>query len=121
MAAEARHLKGCTQVLTFPSASGALTPGEVLVIGNRVGVVSGTKPIATGEPYSLQVNGQFDMPCLSTDEPAVGALLYWDAGNNRCTTTASTHKSCGIAVHAKAAGATRVTVDLNASVASTTI
>jgi predicted RecA/RadA family phage recombinase len=121
MAAEAvlQYGGGCT--IKKASAAAAYTPGEVLVIGNRVGVVSGTKPIAIGDDYTLQTSGIFEMPVLGTDTPAEGALLYWDATNNRCTTTASTHKSAGLAVAAKASGPTRMLVDLNASVASGTI
>jgi predicted RecA/RadA family phage recombinase len=121
MAAEAVHLYGCTKTIKEFSAAAALTPGEVLVVGNRVGVVSGTKPIAIGEDYTLQMDGVFDMPILGTDTPAKGALLYWDAGNNRLTTTASTHKSAGLAVETKANGPTRIKCDLNASVASATV
>lgn len=121
MAAEAMHLYGCTKTIKKASAAGALTPGEVVVEGNRVAVVSGTKPIATGEPYTIQLDGVFQFPILGTDTPALGALLYWDAGNNRLTTTASTHKSAGLAVAAKTSGPTTIEIDLNASVASATI
>lgn len=103
------------------TAAGALSAGEVLVIGNRVGVVLGSSPIATGDAYVLGTSGVYEMTILSTDTPAEGALLYWDAGNNRLTTTASTHKSAGLAVTAKASGPTTILCDLNASVASATI
>jgi predicted RecA/RadA family phage recombinase len=103
------------------SAAGALTPGDVVVHGNRIGVVSGTKPIAVGDDYTLQVSGVFEVTILGTDTPADGALLYWDDTNKRLTTTASTHKSAGLSVGAKASGPTTHLCDLNASVASATI
>lgn len=103
------------------TASGALSAGEVIVIGNRVGVVMGSSPIASGDEYILATSGVFSVTTLGTDTPAEGALMYWDAGNNRATTTASTHKSCGLAVEAKGSGATSMLIDLNASVASGTI
>lgn len=121
MATEARYLSGGSAVQPRYAAASALTPGEVLVEGERVVVVAGSKPIASGEDYSVHVDGFFEVECLSTDTPAVGALLYWDATNNRLTTTASTHKSAGLAVRAKSSGATKAFVDLNASVASATI
>lgn len=37
---------------------------------------------------------------LASDTPAVGAPLYWDAGNSRLTTTASTHKKVGFCMNA---------------------
>jgi len=100
------------------TAGSALNPGDVVVIGSRIGVVAGSKAIASGEEYTLQVSGVFEMPVLSTDEPALGAMLYWDAGNTRLTTTASTHNTAGIAIKAKASGVARMEIDLNASVAS---
>lgn len=103
------------------TAAGALSAGEVSVIGNRVGVVMGSSPIATGDEYILATSGVFEVAILGTDTPAEGALLYWDAGNNRLTTTASTHKSAGLAVEAKGSGPTTILLDLNASVASGTI
>ena len=40
------------------------------------------------------------MNILSSDTPAVGDILYWDAGNSRLTTTASTHKKVGTCMSA---------------------
>ena len=118
---EAVYKYGPISTIKQFASAGALAAGEVLVVGNRVGVVSGSKPIAIGDDYTLQMSGVFSMTILGTDTPAVGALLYWDATNNRLTTTASTHKSAGIAVEAKASGPTTILCDLNASVASGTI
>lgn len=116
-----KYSSGAVDILKQFAASGALAAGEVLVVGGRVGVVSGSKPIAAGEDYTLQMSGVFEINCLGTDTPADGALLYWDAGNNRCTTTASTHKSAGLCVGGKASGPTKCLIDLNASVASLAI
>lgn len=118
---EAVHQYGNTQTIKKFAASAAYTPGEVLVEGERVGVVSGTKPIAIGDDYTLMTDGVFLMTILGSDTPALGALLYWDAGNNRLTTTASTHKSAGLAVAGKGAGPTTILCDLGKSVASATI
>lgn len=103
------------------AAAGALSIGDVVVEGNRVGVVVGSKAVAVGDDYTLAFGGVWEMTALSTDTPAVGAILYWDDGNNRITTTASTHKSAGLAAAAKASGETTALVDLNASVGSATI
>lgn len=118
---QARHLYGGEGSELQATAAADLSPGDVIVVGSRVGVVSGNGTIKTGDRYTLQTGGVFEMNFLSTDTPADGALIYWDDTNNRCTTTASTHKSCGLAVGAKANGVTRHPVDLNADVATTTI
>lgn len=116
--AQLKHAHGEQKVY---SAAGALTPGDVVVVGNRVGVVAGSKPVAVGDDYTLQPEGVFEMTALSTDVWADGDIIYWDDGNNRLTDIASTHKSAGIAVGAKASGETKALCDLNASVGSTTI
>jgi len=48
--------------------------------------------------YRLYWQGYLNI--LSSDTPAVGDTLYWDAGNSRLTTTASTHKKAGICMSA---------------------
>lgn len=113
-----KYSSGAVETIKKFAASGALAAGEVLVEGSRIGVVSGCKPIASGEDYTLQMSGVFEINAFADDTPANGALLYWDATNNRVTTTASTHKTAGIAVGAKAATVTKMLIDLNASVAS---
>ena len=57
--------------------------------------------------------GVFDLACLSTDTPAVGALIYWDDTNKRCTTTSTANTKIGAATTAKVTGATTVRVRLN--------
>lgn len=109
-----------SQVKQF-SAAGALTQGDVVVSGNRVAVVGGSKPIAADDDYTQQTSGVFEMAALSTDVWVEGDILYWDDSNNRLTDTASSHKTAGIAVAAKASGETVALCDLNASVASTTV
>ena len=103
------------------AAAGALTPGDVVVAGDRITVVAGTKPVAVGDDYTVQTQGVFEMNALSTDEWVEGAILYWDDTNNRLTDTASTHKSAGLAVGAKVSGTTKSLCDINASVGSATI
>lgn len=107
--------------IPMSNAGSALAAGDVVVTGNRIGIVSGSKPIAAGEDYTLQTVGIFNMSALSTDTWSPGALLYWDDTNNRLTTTASTHKSAGLATGTKTNGQTTADCDINASVASGTI
>ena len=92
--------------------AGAITNGQVVVIGKRIGVA--LTAIAAAATGPLQVDGVFTLAKLSTDVVAQGDLLYWDAGNSRITTTASTHNLAGYAVAASANGVATVNVKLNA-------
>lgn len=99
----------------------ARSPGDVEVVGNRVGVVVGTKPVAVGDDYTLKTAGvMLEMPAKSSDEWSDGALLYWDDTADELTDTAGSNKTAGLAVGAKTNGQTTAGVDINASVASAT-
>ena len=93
-------------------AGSNLSAGAVVVIGARVGVL--LADIASGATGALAVKGVFELAKLSTDVVAQGDLLYWDAGNSRLTTTASTHKTAGYAAKASGNGVTTCEVNLNA-------
>ena len=93
-------------------ASGAITSGQVVLMGSRVGVALAA--IASGATGAVRVKGIFTIAKLSTDVVAQGDLLYWDAGNSRLTTTASTHKVAGYATAAAGNGVTTVEINLNA-------
>jgi predicted RecA/RadA family phage recombinase len=86
----------------------AVAAGAVVVVGDRA--LPAPRAIAANELGSLQTRGVWRLPKLSTDTPAMGAILYWDAGNTRCTTTASTHKIIGHAAKAAGNGDTEVDV-----------
>lgn len=85
--------------------------GAVVVQADLVGVAKRAIPANT--LGALSVRGVFNIDKLSTDVVAAGAILYWDAGNNRATITASTHKVFGRAVSAAGNGATKVLALLN--------
>lgn len=110
MQASLKHESG---ILKKFSAAGALAAGDVVVEGGRICVVSGSKPIAIGDDYTLQTEGVFTMSALSTDTWSPGAQLYWDDSNNRLTTTASTHKTAGVATGTKTSGQTTADCDIN--------
>lgn len=92
---------------------GAAVPnGQMVVIGARVGIALAA--IAAGAVGPLAVTGVFTYPKLATDNMAQGALVYFDAANNRLTTTASGNTLAGIAAAPAAATTTTVNVSLNA-------
>lgn len=87
-----------------------VSAGDIVVQANLVGQV--VSDLLAGEKGALRVEGVIIAPKLSTDNVAAGAVLYWDAGNSRCTTTASTHKIIGKAVAAAGSGVATVEVKL---------
>lgn len=92
------------------TAGSNLTSGQPVLMGDVLGVA--LSDIANGSSGSVAVSGTFTIAKLSTDTPAQGAALYWDAGNSRLTTTASTHKLAGYAAAAAGNGDTTVRVRL---------
>lgn len=121
MQAALKYDGGAASIKKVFVAAGALAAGDVVVDGSRIHVVSGTKAVAAGDDYTGQLTGVFELDATSADVWADGDLLYWDDTTNKLTDVASTHKSAGIAMGAKAATVLKALVDLNASVASTTI
>ena len=114
-------LKYVAGIIKRYSSTVALTSGDVAVVGNRIGIVSGTESIAIGDDYTLQTIGIFTVAAKSADTWSDGDLLYRDDTNNYLTTTSTSNKSAGLADGAKAAGATTAVCDINASVASGTV
>lgn len=98
--------------LVITAAADVPSGGGVLV-GSLFGVAEGAIP--NGETGVILLEGIFDLPKVGSQAWTVGALVYWDAGNARCTTVASTHKLIGTAAAAvgSAAGATTGRVRLN--------
>lgn len=91
-------------------AGSNLSAGDVVVESELIGQV--VSDILSGEKGSLRVEGVINIPMLGTDTPSIGDVIYWDAGNTRGTTTASTHKIIGKAVEDKASGVTDMDVKL---------
>ena len=78
------------------TAEAAATSGDGVLIGALFGVAQGTAAI--GEDLVLVTSGVFDLPKLAAQAWAVGAKVYWDDGNSRCTTVASGNVLIGCAV-----------------------
>jgi len=93
-------------------AGSAVSSGQVLLIGARVGVAM--TAIASGATGAVAVEGVFTIAKLSTDVVAQGALLYWDNANSRLTTTVGSNVLAGYAAKAAGNGVTTVEINLNA-------
>lgn len=85
------------------TAPAALASGAGVVIGALFGVAA--QAIANGAEGVINLTGIYDLPKAPSQAWTVGALIYWDAGNARCTNVASTNKLIGAAVAAVGGGA----------------
>jgi predicted RecA/RadA family phage recombinase len=92
------------------TAGGNITSGSPVLMGDVLGVA--LVDITSGATGSVAVGGVFTITKLTTDVVAQGAALYWDAGNSRLTTTASTNKLAGYAASPAGNGDTTVQVRL---------
>lgn len=90
----------------------ALTAGQGALVGAALfGVACNTA--ASGGTVELEMTGVVRLTALGTDTFTVGALVYWDNTNRRCTSTASGNRIIGQAAAAKASGATTVDVRID--------
>lgn len=112
MAAATYINSGTSWKHTPGSAIAAGTP--TLLSGGAAGFRLGipTKDIPANVQGDLVVFGAFMVDKLSTDAMTPGDKLYWDAGNSRLTTTASTHKLVGQCIEAAAATTTQVAIQI---------
>jgi predicted RecA/RadA family phage recombinase len=90
-----------------------VTSGTPVKIGLLLGIAS--KDYAANEAGEYAISGVFEVAKLSTDVVAIGVQLYWDDGNSRLTTTASTHILAGRAFKAAGNGAATVQILLNSN------
>jgi predicted RecA/RadA family phage recombinase len=91
---------GGTLTLTAPYA---ITSGNGLLVGSIFGVAAGDA--ASGATVEAALTGVFDLTKIGTQAWTVGAKVYWDDTNKRCTTVATDNTLIGVAVEAVAGGA----------------
>ena len=91
----------------------AVDGGDVVVQGDLVGVAK--LDIAADAKGALHVSGVFDFPKSTGSSTALtaGTKVYWDAGNEVVTSTASTHKLVGKVVAAATDSAATVRVRMS--------
>lgn len=92
----------------------AVTPGDGMMVGSLFCV--STKTAAQGALTDAVTIGQFDLPALSTDVFAEGAVAYWDGALRRISTSGGT--AVGVVPGGKAAGVATVRVRLTAGASS---
>jgi predicted RecA/RadA family phage recombinase len=91
---------GKTLTLTAPYA---VTSGDGLLVGSIFGVAAGDA--ASGATIEAALTGVFDLTKIGSQAWTVGAKVYWDDTNKRCTTVATDNTLIGVAVEAVAGGA----------------
>ncbi len=91
---------GNTLTLTAPYA---VTSGDGLLVGSIFGVAAGDAE--SGATVEAALTGVFDLTKVGSQAWAVGAKVYWDDTNKRCTTVATDNTLIGVAVEAVAGGA----------------
>jgi predicted RecA/RadA family phage recombinase len=91
---------GATLTLTAPYA---VTSGDGLLVGAIFGVATGDA--ASGATVEAALTGVFDLTKIGSQAWTVGAKVYWDDTNKRCTTVATDNTLIGVAVDAVAGGA----------------
>jgi predicted RecA/RadA family phage recombinase len=114
------YLKRRGSRITYSNSGSAISPKQVVVIVSGstgfVGISLDTIAASTGTG-ELAIGGPdekvWNLPKKSGDVFAQGAIVYWDSGNNRCTSTASGNTRCGRADVAAASAATTIDVILN--------
>src|SRR5690242_15868780 len=87
--------------------------GQGAKVGQIFGVCTGHA--LSGADVALKTSGVFDLTKAGSQAWTVGALVYWDDTNKRCTTVATGNLLIGAAVAAvdNAAGSTTGRVRLN--------
>lgn len=99
------------------SAAAAYNPGNVVVNccgDGRTGIVAGLEAVASGDPVTFYVTGQYEVSSASATTFSAGDLVYWDDTNNLAKTAgASGYVLLGRAVKAKTSGQLVVLVEIN--------
>jgi predicted RecA/RadA family phage recombinase len=77
--------------------------GEGALIGDTFGVACDT--VANGVVGDFRTVGVFDLVKVGSQAWTVGALIYWDDTNKRCTTVSTGNRRIGSAMLAVGSGA----------------
>src|SRR6056297_96970 len=91
---------GNTITLTAPYE---VASGDGMLVGAIFGVAAGDA--ASGATVEAALTGVFDLTKIGSQAWTVGAKVYWDDTNKRCTTVATDNTPIGVAVEAVAGGA----------------
>lgn len=88
------------------TAASAVTSGAGVLVDSMFGVA--TSDADVGQEVVIMLEGVFDLPKAPSQAWSVGAKVYWDNTNKRCTTDSTNNKLIGVAVKAVGGGASEV-------------
>lgn len=95
---------GKTVTLTAPAA---VTSGAGILVGSLFGVAQ--NDAENGGDLVIVTQGTFDLVKVGSQAWTVGAKVYWDSANSRCTTSASGNTLIGVATEVVGSGASLTT------------
>ena len=96
-------------VITIP-APAAVAGGFPVIAGDIKGIAQGDA--ASGAAVDVKTSGVWELPKVAANAFTLGAKVYWDAGDDLATTTATDNTLLGVAVAAAAASTATVLVRL---------
>ncbi len=85
------------------TAAADVAAGEIVIIGTLPGVAQAA--VANGAAGLANIGGVYTLTKVGSQAWTVGAKVYWDATNKRCTTTATDNTLIGVAYEAVGSGA----------------
>lgn len=86
------------------TAAGTLVAGAFFIANALRGVI--TSGVTVGQQTTVCTRGVFTLPKATGEAWTQGALLYWDSGNSRFTTTAGGNTLAAFAAAAAASADT---------------
>lgn len=98
------------EALDYTAADAAVANGQVVSLGNRIGVAGDDIP--EGETGTLHVMGVFEMEKDTTVSVTMGASLYYDESAQKITTDPSGNVPAGYAAADAAQSATTALVNI---------
>ncbi|WP_406736747.1 DUF2190 family protein [Thioclava sp. GXIMD4215] len=93
------------------AAPAAVVSGGVVIAGEIVGIAQGDA--ASGAAVDLACGGVWELSKVASDDVALGDAIYWAAGSDLATVTATDNAKLGVAVAAAAASTGTVRVRLS--------
>lgn len=113
--AEATVRKDATAHSHDITAPEALSAGEIMQLcDGRAGVTAGLNAVASGDPATVLVAGQFTVAKIATKAVLAGGKLWWDRSASTATPIRTADSFyLGVAVDDASTTATTVVVDLN--------
>lgn len=89
------------EIMEYANAGSAILSGGVVVLGNRIAIANEAIAASTGSG-SVQLEGVFSLPSITSGAFVQGEELFWDAGNTRLTNIGTGSIPAGTCFEAKA-------------------